>query len=225
VGARVGRSIALSSSQTQGHNITQGSLNQGGCRAAPQAATLKSILLAFLLEGTVVGLRQGLSPLNNRSANVTSTIHLSSFRLRMRATTSKVWDESEFERHYAKTSGEEISNSASQQACLPRLSWEEDQTSYCIRVGGRTFLVSDKVVRLISPHSKSTCFSVAKGPDMPSAEVLASALLHLKNNPKLFKKWRKKAGCTLRRMGGDLEAPRKLAALEVSPSCSPHLAP
>jgi hypothetical protein len=29
VGARVGRSIALSSSQTQGHNITRGSLNQG----------------------------------------------------------------------------------------------------------------------------------------------------------------------------------------------------
>ena len=30
VGARVGRSIALSSSQTQGHNITRGSVNQGG---------------------------------------------------------------------------------------------------------------------------------------------------------------------------------------------------
>jgi hypothetical protein len=29
VGARVGRSLALSSSQTQGHNITRGSLNQG----------------------------------------------------------------------------------------------------------------------------------------------------------------------------------------------------
>src|SRR5438876_7652563 len=29
VGARVGRSIALSSSQTQGHSITQGLLNQG----------------------------------------------------------------------------------------------------------------------------------------------------------------------------------------------------
>ena len=73
--------------------------------------------------------------------------------------------------------------------------------SYFIRAGGRAFLVSDKVVRLISPRSKSTCFSVARGPDMLSAEVLASALLHLKNNPKLFKKWRKKTGYTFKANG------------------------
>jgi len=33
--------------------------------------------------------------------------------------------------------------------------------------------------------------SVAADPDLPSAEVIASALLQLKNNPKLFKKWKK----------------------------------
>jgi len=36
---------------------------------------------------------------------------------------------------------------------------------------------------------------------MLSAEVLASALLHLKNNPKLFKKWRKKTGYTFKANG------------------------
>src|SRR6516225_8779759 len=73
--------------------------------------------------------------------------------------------------------------------------------SYSIRAAGRTFVVDERFVRLISPQSKSTCFSVARGPDMPSAEVLASALLHLKNNPKLFKKWRRKAGCTFKANG------------------------
>ena len=72
---------------------------------------------------------------------------------------------------------------------------------YCIRAGRRTFLVNDKVVRIIRHHSKLTCFSVARGSDMPSAEVLASALLHLKNNPKLFKKWRKQPGCTFKANG------------------------
>jgi hypothetical protein len=61
--------------------------------------------------------------------------------------------------------------------------------------------VNERFVRLISPQSKSTCFSVARGPDMPRTEVLAFALLHLKNNPKLFKKWRKKAGYTFKANG------------------------
>ncbi len=62
MGARVGRSIALSSSQTQGHNITRGSLNQGGHPelGGQQAASLKSVLWFCLLDGTVVELRQGL---------------------------------------------------------------------------------------------------------------------------------------------------------------------
>jgi len=73
--------------------------------------------------------------------------------------------------------------------------------SYCIRAGGRTFLVNERFVHLISPQNKSTCFSVARGPDVPNAEVVASALLHLKNNPKLSKKWRKKAGHTFKANG------------------------
>ena len=58
-----------------------------------------------------------------------------------------------------------------------------------------------KVVQVMSRHGKSTCFSVATDPDMPSAEVVACALLQLKNNPKLFKKWRKQPGVGSRRTG------------------------
>jgi hypothetical protein len=65
--------------------------------------------------------------------------------------------------------------------------------SYWLRVGHRDFLVDYKFVSLIAHHGKSTCFSAAD-PDMPSAEVVASALLQLKNNPRLFKKWRKQRG-------------------------------
>ncbi len=65
---------------------------------------------------------------------------------------------------------------------------------YWLRAGHRNFLVDYKFVRVVSRHSKSTCFSVATDPDTPSAEVVACALLQLKNNPKLFKKWRKEPG-------------------------------
>ena len=65
---------------------------------------------------------------------------------------------------------------------------------YRLRAGRRNFLVDYKLVRVVSRPSKSTCFSVAADPDIPSAEVIACALLQLKNNPKLFKKWRKKTG-------------------------------
>jgi len=73
--------------------------------------------------------------------------------------------------------------------------------SYWLRAGRRNFLVDYKFVRVISPHGKSTCFSVAADPDMPSAEVVASALLQLKNNPTLFKKWRKQPGSTFKANG------------------------
>ena len=73
--------------------------------------------------------------------------------------------------------------------------------SYRLRAGRRTFLVDYKFVRLISRHDKSTCFSVATDPDTPSAEVVACALLQLKNNPKLFKKWRKEPGCRFKANG------------------------
>jgi len=73
--------------------------------------------------------------------------------------------------------------------------------SYWLRAGRRNFLVDHKFVRVISYHGKSTCFSVAADPDMPSAEVVASALLQLKNNPRLFKKWRKQPRSTFKANG------------------------
>jgi hypothetical protein len=66
--------------------------------------------------------------------------------------------------------------------------------SYWLAAGHRNFLVDYRFVRVISRRGKSTCFSVATHPDMPSAEVVASALLQLKNNPGLFKKWRRQPG-------------------------------
>jgi hypothetical protein len=72
---------------------------------------------------------------------------------------------------------------------------------YWLRVGHRDFLVDYEFVRLISHCGKSTCFFIAADPNMPSAEVVASALLHLKNNPGLFKKWRKQRGSTFKADG------------------------
>jgi hypothetical protein len=66
--------------------------------------------------------------------------------------------------------------------------------SYWLKVGRRNFLVGYKFVRLVSNRGNSTCFSVAADPDMPSEEVIASALLQLKSNPRLFKKWRRQPG-------------------------------
>ena len=72
---------------------------------------------------------------------------------------------------------------------------------YWLTAGHRNFLVDYKFVRLISHHGKSTCFSVAADADMPSAEVIASVLLQLKNNPRLFKKWKKQPGFTFKANG------------------------
>jgi hypothetical protein len=71
--------------------------------------------------------------------------------------------------------------------------------SYWLRAGRQDFLVDSKFVQVISFSGKSTCFSVAA--DMPRAEVIASALLQLKNNPRLFKKWRKQPGCVFKANG------------------------
>ncbi len=73
--------------------------------------------------------------------------------------------------------------------------------SYWLRAGRRHFLVDSKFVRVISPRSESTCFSVAADPDMPSAEVVACALLQLKSNPRLFEKWRELQGYTFKANG------------------------
>lgn len=69
-----------------------------------------------------------------------------------------------------------------------------DGDNYWLRAGRRTFLVDHKFVRAISRRGEATCFSVAADPGMPSAEVAASALLQLKNNPRLFAKWRELRG-------------------------------
>ena len=71
--------------------------------------------------------------------------------------------------------------------------------SYWLRAGRRDFLVDPKFVQVISFSGKSTCFSVAA--EMPRAEVIASALLQLKNNPRLFKTWRKQPGYTFKANG------------------------
>jgi len=67
---------------------------------------------------------------------------------------------------------------------------QDGDGTYHLTAGGTHFLVDAKLVRVISPRSESTCFSVAADLDMPSAEVVASALLQLKNNASLFEKWR-----------------------------------
>jgi hypothetical protein len=61
---------------------------------------------------------------------------------------------------------------------------------YRLTVGPVHFQVDSKFVHVMSPRPESTCFSVAADPDLPSVEVVASALLQLKNNAKLFEKWR-----------------------------------
>jgi hypothetical protein len=63
------------------------------------------------------------------------------------------------------------------------------------------FLVDSKFVRLISPRGESTCFYVAADPDMPGAEAVASALLQLKNDARLFEKWRDLQGYTFKANG------------------------
>ena len=72
---------------------------------------------------------------------------------------------------------------------------------YLLAVGRKYFLVGAKFIHLLSRSGKSTCFSVLADVDTPSAEIVATALLQLKNNPKLFKKWRKRAGCPFKANG------------------------
>ena len=67
---------------------------------------------------------------------------------------------------------------------------QHDDDTYHLIAGGTHFLVDSIFVHVILPRSESMCFSVAADLDMPSAEVVASALLQLKNNARLFEKWR-----------------------------------
>ncbi|PYU77250.1 MAG: hypothetical protein DMG52_01380 [Acidobacteria bacterium] len=73
--------------------------------------------------------------------------------------------------------------------------------SYRLTAGRMHFLVDSKFVRLISPRGESTCFYVAADPDMPGAEAVASALLQLKNDARLFDKWRELQGYTFKANG------------------------
>ena len=67
-----------------------------------------------------------------------------------------------------------------------------------------------KFVRVVSHPGESTCFSVAADPDMPSAEVVASALLQLKNNSRLFEKWRELRGFMFKANGKKFRDPYQL---------------
>ena len=78
---------------------------------------------------------------------------------------------------------------------------QDSQGKYRLTVGRRRFVVDSELVELISEGGKSTCFSVPAYPDMPGSEVIASALLQLKSNPRLFKKWRKQPGYTFKANG------------------------
>jgi hypothetical protein len=78
---------------------------------------------------------------------------------------------------------------------------EDDDGTYHLTAGDRHFLVDAKFVRVISPRSESTCFSVVAYPDIPREEVIAAALLQLKNNPRMFEKWRHRHGDTFKASG------------------------
>jgi hypothetical protein len=80
---------------------------------------------------------------------------------------------------------------------LERIAWLtganlDDDGTYHLTVGRMHFRVDYKFV--ISHCGKSTCFSVVDYPDIPRAELIASALLQLKSNPRLFEKWRERQG-------------------------------
>src|SRR5258706_1035805 len=70
--------------------------------------------------------------------------------------------------------------------------------SYRLTAGRRNFQLESRFVRVISSRDQSTCFYVATDREIPSAETVASALLELKNNPRLFEKWRERRGCTFK---------------------------
>ncbi len=80
---------------------------------------------------------------------------------------------------------------------LERIAWLtgaklHDDGTYHLTVGRVRFRVDYKFV--ISHCGKSTCFSVVDYPDIPCAELIATALLQLKNNPRLFEMWRERQG-------------------------------
>jgi hypothetical protein len=71
---------------------------------------------------------------------------------------------------------------------------QDDDGTYHLTVGRMRFRVDYEFVSVTSHRGESTCFSVVAYPDIPRAELIASALLQLKNNPRLFEKWRHRQG-------------------------------
>jgi hypothetical protein len=71
---------------------------------------------------------------------------------------------------------------------------QDDDGTYHLTAGRMRFRVDSEFVRVISHRGESTCFSVVAYADIPRAELIASALLQLKNNPRLFEKWRERQG-------------------------------
>ena len=78
---------------------------------------------------------------------------------------------------------------------------QEYDGSYRLTAGGRDFVLDSRFVSVMSSRDKSTCFYIATSREITSAEIIASALLELKNNPRLFKKWRKRHGCAFKANG------------------------
>jgi hypothetical protein len=78
---------------------------------------------------------------------------------------------------------------------------QDDDGTYHLTTGVTHFLVDYEFVRVTSHRDESTCFSVVAYSDIPRAEVIASALLQLKNNPRLFEKWRHRHGDTFKANG------------------------
>jgi hypothetical protein len=88
--------------------------------------------------------------------------------------------------------------------------------TYFLKVGRKRFLLNNRTVRLISHDGrKSTCFSIPTHSYMPRQEVIASALLQLKNNPKLFKKWREQPGYPFRANGKTFRTDRLFVRREL----------
>ncbi len=87
---------------------------------------------------------------------------------------------------------------------------QDDDGTYRLKVGRMRFLVDYEFTWTVSCGGESTCFSLVADPDIPSAEVVASALLQLKSNPRLFEKWRKRPGEAFKATGKVFRDPYQL---------------
>ena len=78
---------------------------------------------------------------------------------------------------------------------------------YLLTVGRSQLLLEHKFLNVTSNPENSTCFYVPTNARLPEAEVIASALLQLKNNPKLVKKWRNWRGYIFKANGKMFRGP------------------